>query len=135
MADKTPTIVGMIDATTGRPATIYTPPEALQRDPARWPTAHEFVDEWEQHSDERRVALAERILKDAQRADECILMAHDSIEGRAKAAEVRRDAAIAALVGINAFAKTRAVTARAMGHLDTERHWLDVLALVERGLS
>ena len=75
--ERNTTIVGMVDD-LGRPATIYTPPEVLRRDPARWPTPAEFVSEWEQHSPERRLYLAERILSDAQkveRLDEAIDLA------------------------------------------------------------
>lgn len=66
--ERNTTIVGMVDD-LGRPATIYTPPEVLRRDPARWPTPAEFVSEWEQHSPERRLYLAERILSDAQKVE------------------------------------------------------------------
>ena len=66
--ERNTTIVGMVDD-LGRPATIYTPPEVLRRDPARWPTPAEFVSEWEQHSPERRLHLAERILSDAQKVE------------------------------------------------------------------
>ncbi len=60
-----PAIEGMVDD-LGRPATIYTPPEMLRRDPNRWPTPAEFVSEWEQLTPERRVQMAERILADGQ---------------------------------------------------------------------
>jgi hypothetical protein len=60
-----PTIEGMVDD-LGRPATIFTPPEVLRRDPNRWPTPAEFVSEWGRYTDEQRLALAERILDDAQ---------------------------------------------------------------------
>ncbi len=60
-----PSIEGMVDD-LGRPATIFTPPELLRRDPNRWPTPAEFVSEWEQFTPERRVQMAERILADAQ---------------------------------------------------------------------
>ncbi len=60
-----PSIEGMVDD-LGRPATIFTPPELLRRDPNRWPTPAEFVSEWEQFTPECRVQMAERILADAQ---------------------------------------------------------------------
>ncbi|AEQ20943.1 hypothetical protein E3_0320 [Rhodococcus phage E3] len=37
-----------------------------------------------------------------------------------------------ALATVERMAQQRAMTAHAMGHSDTERHWLDVLAVVER---
>jgi hypothetical protein len=62
------TIEGMVDD-LGRPATIYTPPEVLRRDPSRWPTPEEFVAEWERYTPEQRTALAERILRDSQEVE------------------------------------------------------------------
>ena len=119
--ERNTTIVGMVDD-LGRPATIYTPPEVLRRDPARWPTPAEFVSEWEQHSPERRLYLAERILSDAQkveRLDEAIdrarwerAQAEDAeteATARAESAEAEVVTLRARLAAVEALAKKRDV--------------------------
>lgn len=67
-----PSIVGMVDS-FGRPATVFTPPEDLRRDPARWPTPEEFVTEWERYTPDQRLQLAERILADGQAVADCTI--------------------------------------------------------------
>ena len=120
--ERNTTIVGMVDD-LGRPATIYTPPEVLRRDPARWPTPAEFVSEWEQHSPERRLYLAERILSDAQkveRLDEAIDRARwerAQAEDAETEATARAEAAEAEVVTLRA--KLTAVEAE----LAELRHW------------
>lgn len=80
-----PSIVGMVDS-HGRPATAFTPPEDLRRDPARWPTPAEFVAEWEQYTPTQRLQLAERVIADGQTVADALRLTY-----RIEAADAARD--------------------------------------------
>ena len=47
----------------------------------RWPTPREFVDDWEEATDNQRLARAERVLQDAQAAHMCFVKNHDGLQG------------------------------------------------------